>query len=630
MTDLCTIGPVSIENAHLFDTNTFDFSNEATRTVASGTTLFGKGNFKEKYGFELICSYDEALQLVGLVEQGEIIWMNTSDLTDNDYMQHKGWVILTGVAVDLENPTQLANVKIDYIKISDHEKEYLDMNYTRGIYDGVNIDPAYDPVSTVYQLNEDGTDSTTSWSTIKEYPTTATTSWAPSGTGVLDLACTSASSGKWAYAWVYCDTKTFKTPYTLETEVATSTAAPAGSYYIGDVSISPNVYGNNDKTFVTKGKKQYLNCRVIRTDAARYIKAEVTISSGKTVQLIPQISVGTTGNVVWKIQMYYNGYVRISTNVNGAGYVQRYYGPSQIPTATKYGSYVTLTNNNKASSSRTVSFDNIKVYNSNSVTFPNTVMLPVGATTLDTTTGTRVGADGTSSYIVDPADNIPFQMDSTANLYKNSVKLMSTNNDDGASRQVFGKNIKLTPTTTTLSNGFTRLTFDADEIIVSGYYSGQWNEINRFDVGTSIDLIKPLRITPNIVILQVNAIKITMLRGDPIVKVEHPYTALAYVLKDRYYHDGVTTSSPGAAANITMEDVNTGYYATVYNNAASTYRLLLVKVEPCTILSDSLPASEITGIGWVDNGATGYETAPQLAQQFYKQTRTGISLRQII
>ena len=73
MTDLCTIGPVSIEHAHLFDSNTFSFSNSATRIVSSGSAIVTKGQFDEKYSFELICSYDEALQLKGLVEQGELV-----------------------------------------------------------------------------------------------------------------------------------------------------------------------------------------------------------------------------------------------------------------------------------------------------------------------------------------------------------------------------------------------------------------------------------------------------------------------------------------------------------------------------------------------------------------------------
>ena len=151
MTDTATIGPVSILDAHLFDANTFEFGNSATRVVSSGSTITTKGQFSESYAFEIICSYDEALQLKGLVEQGELIWLNTSDLTDNDYLQHKGWVLLTALSIELENPTTLAKCAIEYIKISDHEAEYLTMDYSRGIYDGINLVPTYNITAPTYR-----------------------------------------------------------------------------------------------------------------------------------------------------------------------------------------------------------------------------------------------------------------------------------------------------------------------------------------------------------------------------------------------------------------------------------------------------------------------------------------------
>lgn len=630
MTDLCTIGPVSVKDAHLFDTNTFEFSSNAKRTVASGTTLFNRGQYDETYGFDIICSYDEALQLKGIVEQGQIIWMNTSDLTDNDYLQHKGWVLLTSLSVDLENPTSLVNCSIQYIKISDHEAEYLSMSYSRGIYDGVAIDPAYEPVSTVYRLQEDGSDATTNWSTINRYPggdAGANTTWGTDGSA-LELYNKAITAGTYRDDWVYCDTKRLYGPFTLETEVDTLTAPASGRTAIVTVGLSPSFYGNTDKQYPVKGKKQFLNCATVRTNTGRSVFVDITLSTGKTKRLVANTSVSISGNVVWKIQMYYNGYVRISTNVNGAGYVQRYYGPSNIPSY-KSGLYLTLGNRNNDAGGYTAEFEYVNVYNNNTATFPNMVPYPVGATPLITADATRTTSDGSMSYAVNPDDMLPFKC-GTADIYKGSVKLLSTNNVGSVSRQVFSTGIKLTPTTTTLHNGLTRITFDADEMIVSGYYSAQWNEMNRYDFGTSIDLIKPLRITPDIVVLQINSSKLTMTRGGQVVMLEHPYTNIPYTLFDRYYHDGVTTSAPGAAADITMEDVNVGYYATIYNNASSTYRNLIVKASPCTILSDSLPADDITGIGWVDNTATGYNTADKLAQEFYMQTRTGISLKQII
>ena len=53
MTDVCTIGPVSITDAHIFDSNTFEFSNSAQQIVSSGSTITSKGQYQEAYAFEI-------------------------------------------------------------------------------------------------------------------------------------------------------------------------------------------------------------------------------------------------------------------------------------------------------------------------------------------------------------------------------------------------------------------------------------------------------------------------------------------------------------------------------------------------------------------------------------------------
>jgi hypothetical protein len=75
---------------------------------------------------------------------------------------------------------------------------------------------------------------------------------------------------------------------------------------------------------------------------------------------------------------------------------------------------------------------------------------------------------------------------------------------------------------------------------------------------------------------------------------------------------------------------DTDYWLTTYDAAADTYQLLIGKRDPTTIKSDNIPADTITGLGWYKKADAGEDAADSLIQQWYKQTRTGISLKQII
>ena len=632
MTDACTIGPVSITDAHLFDSNTFNFSNGATQIVSSGSTITSKGQFAEEYGFSLICTYEEALQLKGLVEMGEIIWMNTSDLTDNDYLQHKGWVILTGLQLTLENPTTLCQAAITYVKISDHEAEYLTMDYSRGIYDGINLVPTYDITSTVYQLQDDGSDITTNWTTIQEYPTAATTS-AATDTAEFDIQVANSVDGATeAVGWIRCDTLRFTPPFTFETILDRNSLPGAASYPAAlGVLFSPNL--------VASGSVEIKNKKL-----GDYLEPQWNVSNGSTKFQIASIGPGTTyGTVKWlkngvsmgttydemglKVIFYADGNVRVYTDLDTTGtWTEQYYGPSHIINW-KNGLYIYLQVKNTDSTSFTGSFQKVEVYNSDAVAFPNIVTLPYNATPITAATGTRAGSDGNISYYTNPTTELRFTS-AVADLYKGSVKLLSTNNTGADSLQVFSTGHKLTPATTTLQNAFTQLTFDADEVIIKGY-DAAWQSINKIHYTADIDFIRPLFISPDRVVLQINSTKWTMLRSSPIVTVEHPNEILEYTLRDRYVTGSGTTSAPGAAADIAMT-ANTDYYMKIHDNASDSYSLVIGKRDPTTIKSDSLPADNITGIGWFKKAASGINAADSLVQQWYKQTRTGISLKQII
>jgi hypothetical protein len=633
MTDTCTIGPVSILDAHLFDANTFEFSNSATRVVSSGSTITTKGQFSESYKFEVICSYDEALQLKGLVEQGELVWMNTSDLTDNNYLQHKGWVLLIGLSIELENPTTLAKCAIEYLKISDHEAEYLTMDYSRGFYDGINLVPTYDITTTSYDLQDDGSDITTNWSVIQEYPTTATTSAATDG-AEFDLATASGTDGRYATGWIRCDTMKFYPPFTFETVLDRNALPGAGAYPANiRVMFSPNLIMSGDIEYVNKKLGDYLEVswNLYNTSTNMHV-VNLSPSTGKSgiiKWMKTGINLGTAfAECGLKIEFQADGNIRVYTDLDTTGtWTQQYYGPSNIINYNN-GFWIYLEVANTDSTSFTGSFHKAEVYNADDIAFPNIVCLPYNSTVSTTATGNRTGSDGNIPYYTDPSTELRF-LSATADLYKGSVKLLSTNNTAAASRQVLGTDIKLTPTTTTLQNAFTQLTFDADEVIIKGWDGGAWNAINTIHFTADIDFIRPLFVNPDRVVLQINDTKWTMLRSSPIVTVEHPNTVLEYTLRDRYVTGSGTTSAPGAAADIAMT-ADTDYYMKIHDNASDSYSLVIGKRDPTTIKSDSLPADNITGIGWFKKAAAGINAADSLIQQWYKQTRTGISLKQII
>jgi hypothetical protein len=166
-------------------------------------------------------------------------------------------------------------------------------------------------------------------------------------------------------------------------------------------------------------------------------------------------------------------------------------------------------------------------------------------------------------------------------------------------------------------------------MIVYGYDAG-WHEINRFDFGTAINIIRPLFINPDRVVLQINDTKVTMLRSSPMITLEHPNTAVAYVLRDRYISgSGTVATSPAANADIAMT-ADTDYYMKIHDAASDSYSLVIGKKDPTTIKSDSLPAAEMTAIGWFKKAASGINAADAMVKQWYKQTRTGISLKQVI
>lgn len=630
MTDLASIGPVSITDAQLWDNNQFSISSGSNKVIASGTTIFTKGQFEQTESFSIICSQDDALQLKGLVEIGEPVWINTStDITDNDYLQHKGWYILKSIDFELVN-LSLVQCNIDCELISTHLSEYLTLDYSTGAYDGLALDYTFEPTTTTYDLQDDMS-TADNWQAVQEYELgggNPTTSGASDG-AEIDIACAASADANKAIAWMRSDEKYYP-PFTLET-ILDYNALPAGGAYNASIAfgMSKEILQTSEQAIYKNGAIEWFYYQWLLNSASTYHEL-ATSRSGNWIQMYPWTSVGVASTEMGlKIELELDGTMTVYTDYDTTGtYTQIYKGPINIQNLHE-GLYMYLVVGNEDATSFTGSFQKLDIYNADETNPDYVVCLPYNSTVVTTATGNRTGEDGNIPYYTSPTTELRYQI-AAADMYKGSVKLLSTNNTGADSLQVYSTDYRLTAATTILKNAFTKLEFDADEMVVFGYHGGQWNEIMDFDFGTSISIMKPLLISPDEVWLQINNTKIHMTRSSPMISLYHPNTAPTYTLRDRYYHNGALTNGPAADADIAMTDADDGYYAAIYDTAADTYQLVIGKKDSATIKSDSLPADDITGIGWWEKNMTGINTKDALVRQWWKQTRTRVSWKQIV
>lgn len=285
--------------------------------------------------------------------------------------------------------------------------------------------------------------------------------------------------------------------------------------------------------------------------------------------------------------------------------------------------------------SRTVRFGYLYIYNSDYVAVPNIVSLPVTSHLSTSADFTRASSDGNIPCYVSPSTNLRFKADNSE-IYKGSVKLYSSNFSDNNYHQILGTDNSLVKNNVYVENGLTRLFIGTGSVEFYAYNGASYTLLNTFQFPSSFTTVKPVYVSPNMVSLQLDDTLWVMRRGDPVVYVKHPDTTLSYTLNTCYYHDGTTYTDPGSGVSITM---TSQFYTGVWNrgsgscaspNPAQDIRLLIVKKDPCSVLSNSLSGDVYTGIGWYSASATGYETAYYRALSSFKQTRVSPNIRQTL
>jgi hypothetical protein len=272
--------------------------------------------------------------------------------------------------------------------------------------------------------------------------------------------------------------------------------------------------------------------------------------------------------------------------------------------------------------------------------YPNTVPRNVIALPVTTSLGTassftRTGEDGAIPCYNNPTVPLTFQI-AAADIYKGSVTAYSTNVTSGASTLITNTDHVISPTKFSVDNSLTKLVTTANSVKLYGY-NGAWVLVNEFVFPANIKLIKALYVSPERFVFQIDHTIWTLERGKNFCRVQHPNTELSFTIKTCYYHDGVTTTSPAAEADITMLEgafcniwsKGTGSCATP--NPADNTRLQIIKLYPTVILSDAIPEDTVTGIGWYnatldDDSSSSYVNIPK---EFQLVPRQNISIKGI-
>ena len=623
MTDNCRIGPITIPEGYLIETD--DHGN-------------GDGTKK----FSVVCTPQQALQIQGLItpssktQFGNRYFINFDDpnwgllpidagidLVDNDYLLFRGiGYIITDVTLSSESQF-VTIVEITAEEILTNLTDYLNMDYTTGINDGTEQLSDYSSLTAVDQLDEDFSDLAV-WTT--EVEGTGYTGDFSSAGGKLSVTGKSAAYKTYAGAFLSCTTPaTFTAPLYMEVplEWVSQGAATTQYFSINLFPTAPVTYADYDLTNnlirivlkVTPSRvSYYVQKRVNRT----WINLASDIPLAST-EKSPNFQLIIDSNNLLTVKVDEAGGTTWTTIVSGVSITDVGTGPYTA----------TFGFNNNSAYDFTFTCPDFHIYTYEDVEPLNVVSLPV-STPLTTATFTRASEDGNVNCYASPTGSLLYST-TAANFYKGTVTAYSTNYTDTTSRLITDKNHVLSATKFSVDNGIIKLTTTATGVTLSAWTGAAYTDINTFVIG-AVTRLKVTECSPMRFSFMYNLTEWTLEIGKPYCRVSHPNTALTYTRKTCYGHDATTTTDPAADADITMLTVP---YATVWSkgtgscaapNPADNNRLLFLKQNMCTIKSDSLPADSLTGIGWVDatQNSTSYKDAISIAKEFRYKTRQAI------
>jgi hypothetical protein len=549
------IGPITLTRPQLIDGNAHTLEEATTKTVGGGTTIISKKVPTRGENFTLLCTHDESLQIQGLVEQGEIVWVDTSTtLSDNSSYVHRGWYILTSA-----NPNFDGNLGPNYVTlevvgdcVSRDENDYFEMNYTPGVKDGTTINTNYINTQISYDLNETFTsyDTTNTWNTTTSYGLYGEIfsiggDLLFQGNGAIDgaggeMGTTSRVS--------------FDKPWTLEVNMKYNTL-PTGHPHLLSF-----LFGPDEKSC----PMTYNNSVVLRfeaTSAGAYYNAWIYDANGNYGKIITD-TYTSTNTIDWKVVVDSGGYITISVD-EGSGYSQKYKGVTWI--SNSWDCHLTWHFMNYDTTQATMQSEFVKVYNYVDTPQTNIVSLPITSNLSTTPTFNRAGVSGDVPCYVNPTESLYFQT-TPLDLYDGCVVGYNSNYEDSTPRLITQTNEVLKPGDFYFHNDILKIETTTSTTTPIRFYfasSPEWVEFEQIGFDNGISLVKPLHISQESHTYQLNETKWTLQRGKPYVYVEHPTTPLTYIPKFIYYHDEITTSSSTTPVTMGTQPytlVTDGYY----------------------------------------------------------------------
>jgi hypothetical protein len=628
----CKIGPIEVDAAHL---------REGNEQGADGTEKFSLflENLKARQVMGLSGevnreNYGQMAVLSNKGKWGPIPVDTSTSLLDNDNLRHRGYYLLRHPTPKLEYGPKYLELECECEKIADLGA-YLNMDYTRGINDDTIIPNNYNEqvLGQTYKLQDpfDTFDTTTNWDAAVSSGLTSQ-SIISSG-GKLTITGT-AVSGVWGGIYTLSKAK-FTPPYTIDFTLEW-VAQPAGNPHQAHIMLYPTRPGSYSQWAPGSTSLNWLlvSVQVTSTDIKYYIQKRV---DKKTTNLINPVPLTTSQKVLsGQIKVDKNGKVEVWIDPNGGTNYSKKWGNADPGIGLKNGAYITMGMSNKSGASATVKMDYCNVYNNVLVAGNNVVTLPVGTTLETSASFNRPGAEGNIPCYIDPLIDLYFKPDMSnfANYYKGSVKAYNSNYEDDTARLITGNDDVLDPLKFNMDNTLIKLVTTASGVEFYYNIGGGWVLLNTFTTGT-IRHLEMVYTSPEKCVLQINRSYLTMWRGKQFIMVEHPNNSLGFTRKTCYDHDDTVTTDPAANADITMQDLP---YCNIWSKGTGScttpdpvdrYRLQIIKTTPVTIKSDSIPADDITGIGFYDSNITPQNGNGALfnCMEFFTQTEQIITIK---
>jgi hypothetical protein len=598
----------------------------------------------------IVCSSIKAKQLIGLAEnvvkneygpvriirglnnRWGVMPVDTSEnLAINEGRPHRGFYVL-GPGEEKELNPAVSMVQLPAELVSNNLNEFLTLLYSQGGEDDIYIESTFtDTESSVVHENDYSSNYTDTWESYLAYY------MSPGSVSVSggEMVLTGTKSGSPGYGgWgrlILRNLATYKPPWTLEFDMEYVTGSNCHlSFFI--------LENNPDNiSFVTNtSTSNYL--RVVLQYSSGSLKMGVArCRNGSVSWLVPltTLNVSTENNPNFQLKYYPDGSLEVGVDKTGGTSFQNVWGKAKTGHVWSNPFFMMILSNSTTSTA-TMNSSNFKISVEENAVKNNIVVAPPDANCNLTPDFTRASEEGTIKCFQNPLESINYQI-TPVNFYKGTVKAMNGNYTDSTYRLVTHNGMDLDPEKFYVSNGLLKLVTTLNGVEFHYWNGTGYDKLNTFTLPSNISLIRPFQVTPWEFTLQLDRTYWAIRAGKPFTWVKHLNDPLGFTRKSCYYHDTTTTTDPIADADISMDDQ---FYCLVWDKGTGTcsspipddiYRLMIIKKDPTTIKSDSIPASSMTGIGLYNStiasdNVNGYLS---LAREWHKPTIQALAIQGI-